>query len=339
MTEAAGTTEDPGTKEAPGTPGTSSTTAPPAAASADTRSSAESGRFGALDTAADVLRCPVCGLPLSRVGTALRCRAGRHSFDIARDGHVSLLAGSRPISGDTADMVRARQRFLAAGHYEPLRRAVVDLAVEHLAEVARRAPDPAHAAEQPTVIDAGCGTGWYLSGVLDRDAQARAVGLDASPRALHAAVRDGDRDHPGRLAGVVCDLFVGIPVADAVADVVLSVFAPRNPLEFHRILRPDGLLVVARPTSDHLAELVGGLPGAVGVDPDKEQRLHDQLAPGFTPVTTRRVRAVLDLPPADAQDLVRMTPSARHVDAEELRTAALPDHVTVSVLVTAFRPR
>ncbi|MFF3856895.1 putative RNA methyltransferase [Micromonospora sp. NPDC002575] len=69
------------------------------------------------------LRCPVCAEPLTEAATgtarALRCPR-RHSFDVARQGYVDLLAGRAPHAGDTAEMVAARADFLAAGHYDPV---------------------------------------------------------------------------------------------------------------------------------------------------------------------------------------------------------------------------
>ena len=43
-------------------------------------------------------------------------------------------------------------------------------------------------------------------------------------------------------------------------------FAPRNPGEFHRVLRPNGSLIVVRPTVDHLAELRRDVPDSVTID-------------------------------------------------------------------------
>lgn len=91
-------------------------------------------------------------------------------------------------------------------------------------------------------------------------------------------------------------------------------FAPRNPAEFHRVLRPHGRLVVVRPTPRHLAELRDRLPGMVAVDPDKERRLHRALDPYFEDGGTERVEYRLSLDAADALDLVAMTPSARHLE-------------------------
>ncbi|MDF1543430.1 MAG: hypothetical protein P1P71_10015, partial [Anaerosomatales bacterium] len=68
------------------------------------------------------LACPHCGgaLALAEAGRTMRCDAG-HSFDIARQGYASLLAGDAHTgTADTAEMVAAREAFLSAGHYEPL---------------------------------------------------------------------------------------------------------------------------------------------------------------------------------------------------------------------------
>jgi 23S rRNA (guanine745-N1)-methyltransferase len=109
----------------------------------------------ALDLILPMLRCPVCGARLLHATAALRCPA-RHSFDIARHGYVSLLTGVRATSGDDAPMVRARRRFLQAGSYAPIRAVIAELA-------ARAAPPPT------TVVEVGCGTGYYLALPRGRD--------------------------------------------------------------------------------------------------------------------------------------------------------------------------
>lgn len=120
---------------------------------------------------------------------------------------------------------------------------------------------------------------------------------------------------------------------------MLNVFAPRNPAEFHRVLRPAGRLVVVRPTGRHLAEVRRRLPGMVTVDRSKEQRLHRALAPCFEAVDTERVEYSVPLARREVRDLVAMTPSARHVTDTDLDDIdRLPDRLTVSVLATAYRP-
>ncbi|MEU8499664.1 methyltransferase domain-containing protein [Streptomyces lavendulae] len=275
----------------------------------------------ALDLSLDLLRCPTC-----RTGClhpdhgALRCPVG-HAFDIARHGYASLLTGTRATSGDDADMVQARGRFLSTGAYAPIREVGARLAADAVSE-------------QGTVVDMGCGTGYYLAGLLDQMPGARGLGLDTSVRALRLAARAHDR-----AAAVAWDVFRPFPLADGAADVVLDVFAPRNPAEFHRVLRPTGRLIVIRPTGRHLAELRGQVPAMVAIDPAKEQRLHQALDPFFEAVVTEQVEYSASLTRLDVLDLVAMTPSARHVSPADLNGGVLPDQVTVSVLATAYQPR
>ncbi|MGY4980032.1 methyltransferase domain-containing protein [Streptomyces sp. 900105755] len=278
----------------------------------------------ALELVLDLLCCPACRTPRIHPDRgALRCPAG-HAFDIARHGYAGLLTGTRATSGDDAAMVRARERFLSTGGYARIRDVVARLAAAAAASV-----------EQATVLDVGCGTGYYLAGVLDRLPGARGLGLDTSVRALRAAARAHDR------AGTAAwDVFRPLPLATGVADVVLDVFAPRNPAEFHRVLRPTGRLIVVRPTGRHLAELRERLPAPVSVDPAKERRLHRALDPFFAVAATEQVEYGAALAREEALDLLAMTPSARHLSRAELSgEASPPGRVTVSVLVTAYRPR
>ncbi|MET9198322.1 putative RNA methyltransferase [Streptomyces olivaceus] len=269
----------------------------------------------------DTLRCPVCGAGLRPVQGALRCPTD-HTFNIARQGYVSLLTGTRALSGDDTAMVQARTRFLATGTYAPVSRVLTHLAAEAMPT-------------RGTVLDAGCGTGYYLAGVLDRLPTARGLGLDASVRALRSAVRSHER-----AAAASWDVFRPFPLADQAVDVVLNVFAPRNPPEFHRVLRGSGRLIVVRPTQQHLAELRAHVPGMVTIDPDKERRLRRALGPFFEAAGTRHLEYPAELTRQEAVDLVGMTPSARHLGQEDLACrGALPDRITVSVLATSYRPR
>lgn len=276
-----------------------------------------------LDVVLPILRCPICGETLGRVDSSLRC-PNRHSFDIARQGYASLLSGGQARSGDDAPMARARIDFLAAGHYAPLRDALAALG-------ASPAPPPA------TVLEVGCGTGYHLAGVLEALPGARGLGLDSSVRALRAAAKA----HP-RAAAATWDVFRPFPVATASVDLVLDVFAPRNPTEFHRVLRPEGRLIVARPDDEHLAELRRRVEGMVDVDPDKEERLTRALDPHFEPLETERISYTASLTAEEAVALMRMTPSARHLSPDDLaalEAEPLPSEVTVSVLASAYRPR
>lgn len=281
----------------------------------------------ALSAVADLLRCPVCGSGLEAAPAALRCGSG-HAFDVARQGHVSLTRGRRRIAGDTAGMVEARDRILRGGHYDPLTAAVVDTA---------RGAVPADAAVPAVVVDLGGGTGHHSARLLDAAPSWRGICLDVSTPALRRAARA----HP-RLAAVGTDIDLPLPLQDGSVDVVLSVFGPRDADGIARVLRPDGILVVASPDRAHLHELVAAA-GLVRVDTAKRDRLADRFG-GWDRLAGRDVRWPMSLDREPARDLAQMGPSGHHLTREVLaeRLEALPEPVTVTgaVSVAAYqRPR
>ena len=79
------------------------------------------------------LACPLDGKPLSWSDSVWRCSDG-HSFDIAKQGYVNLLPVQQKRShdpGDSKAMVAARQRFLDAGHYQPIAEVVSNAVLSH----------------------------------------------------------------------------------------------------------------------------------------------------------------------------------------------------------------
>jgi 23S rRNA (guanine745-N1)-methyltransferase len=267
-----------------------------------------------LSETVDLLRCPVCAGGLEHGEGVLRCQSG-HSFDIARQGYVNLVPGR----ADSSEMVEAREAFLGTGHYRHL--------TEALAEEAA-AVDAAGAA-----VDVGAGTGHHLARVLDALPEQVGLALDASPAALRRAARA----HP-RVAAIGADAWKPLPLRDGIAALVLSIFAPRNPPEMARVLAPGGALIAVTPTTRHLYELVGPL-GLLSVPDDKADRLDEQLGPHFTLDERRTVEHAMFLNREEAAQLVRMGPSAWHVDEQTVaeRLALLSDPLTVTASVTLSR--
>ena len=173
--------------------------------------------------------CPICGGPLERGPSAYSCPAG-HSFDLAREGYVHLLPANRMHSkmpGDDKGMAAARWAFLSKDYYAPLRDALCSIAL-------------ANTGPAPSVLDTGCGEGYYTSGVYQALRRAgRSVtlaGTDISKAILRrAAKREKDAEF------AVASSY-HLPVADGSVDLLLNCFSPLAIEEFHRVLRPGGVL-------------------------------------------------------------------------------------------------
>jgi len=153
------------------------------------------------------------------------------------------------------------------------------------------------------------------------------VALDLSAVAIRRAARAHER-----AGAVVADVTERLPVVDDAAAVVLDVFAPRNQVEYARVLHPDGLLVVVTPRAGHLAELA---EATISVDPEKERRLHESLEPAFVLRSSEDLTWTMDLTAEDVHDVVHMGPSHHHVDPDAVFA---PASVTAAVTVSTWSP-
>lgn len=250
------------------------------------------------------LACPHCTGALDADDGTLSCPRG-HSFDVARQGYVSLLAGDASgLIADDADMIAARERFFATDHYASFHAAVAEAATGARAGI---------------ILDCGAGEGEYLARACAARSAAglggAGIGLDLSKPAARRTARRGPS-----IGAVVANGWARLPVADGAVAAVLSVFAPRNAAEFARVLAPGGLLVVLTPGPRHLQELVEPL-GMISVEAGKVARLDGALH-DFSLVSREKHEWIMDLTASAATDLVAMGPSAHH-GSPQARAAAI----------------
>lgn len=270
------------------------------------------------------LRCPVCVGRLAVADSSrLACRQG-HSFDLARQGYATLVRRAVARSGDSARMVAARSRVLGGDHFALLTRILAARAAATIAGITR-----------PLVADLGAGTGHYLAAVLDAIPAARGLAVDSSPYALRRAAGA----HP-RLGAIGADISAGLPIASSSVDLALDVFAPRNGPETARILTPRGVLLVVTPAPGHLAELRRALR-LLGIDADKRERMDRALGPQLQRAGHESIDFTMTLSHEEVVAVVGMGPSARHLDADDLRVAVAslpgPMRVSGSVELTTYR--
>ena len=237
------------------------------------------------------LRCPVCGGELSLADQkSLVCDgARRHCFDLSSKGHVNLAVGHTG-GGDPKEAVRARSEFLRRGYYSKFADAVCEALSQYLPSGA------------DTVIDAGCGEGYYTERIAEK-CSVSAVGFDLSKAAVESAAARAKREGRDDLFYAVGGIF-SMPVKDECADGVVNLFAPCAEDEFIRVLKKDGVLLVAGAGEDHLF----GLKKRVYDTPYKNEKRSDQ------PVKLKHLRHIsvkYDLEienEEDKQALFSMTP-------------------------------
>src|SRR5207237_1282383 len=125
------------------------------------------------------------------------------------------------------------------------------------------------ASKSDIVLDAGCGDGFYL-GSLARQTGFAAYGVDISVPAVDAAARR----YPD-CEWIVANADRFVPYADRSFSIVLSITARMNAVEFRRVVRDDGRLLVALAAPDDLIELRGA-------GRDRSARTLETFAHGFT---------------------------------------------------------
>ena len=258
-----------------------------------------------------LLRCPVCDRSLTKVGDTLQC-SSQHSFDIAREGYVNLLR--KKVPGDTKEMLVARRNFLERGYYDALSNMLNELVSTCLMLIGNRGWEDWPQA----ILDAGCGEGYYLSRLkhsLDRQLSPQAycyLGLDSSKEAVRmAAKKYRDIDF------LVANINEQLVLAENSVQVLLNIFAPRNPAEFARVIAPKGLLFVVIPNPKHLKSLRSTLR-LLNIEENKKKRVVEQFAEAFQLLAAPTVEYEVWLSGEEVRNIVLMSPNYWHVSQEKL---------------------
>lgn len=259
--------------------------------------------------------CPHCRLTLhsSPDARSLACASG-HAFDRAREGYVNLLPANRKNSrdpGDSAEMVAARRRVHLADTYRPLADAVVaEFAAENV---------------KGTVLDLGCGEGYYTRALLAALPTTSIMAIDIS----RSAVRLAAKNNPAAdiaVASAFC-----LPLPDASLDALVRIFAPSDDSELARVIKPGGFYLEVSPGPRHLWQLRREL---------YETPLeHAQARADIATMTLYRHRELqYELLPEPGQiaDIITMTPFA-HRAAKQRRDNLLASELSAVTMTFSLR--
>ena len=245
--------------------------------------------------------CPLCSKPLFGE-KSLKCE-NNHCFDRAKSGYINLLSGKGKNHGDPKEMVLSRKNFLDKGYYLPLAERVSGICYENTPENA-------------VILDCGCGECYYTEKIysefVKKGKNASFAGIDVSKD----AVNYGSKRFPA------CELAVAsvyaMPAADKSCDAVINIFSPLAREEYLRVLKDNGILIMAIGGENHL----WSLKKAVYDTPYKNEPC-DYALEGFELLFSEKCRYDIELENnEDIMNLFSMTPyyhkSARN-DIEKLK--------------------
>lgn len=271
--------------------------------------------------------CPVCGADLEQTGRSCKC-INRHTYDLSAKGYVNLLLANQRKSkdpGDNKKMLAARRNILEAGCFRKLSDELSQRSAGFAADFT------CNEDEKFTVLEAGCGEGYYLECV---EAELRKRGIEG-----HLYGIDISRDAIAMAAGTGTGIRYAVassrhlPVRTASADCILQIFAPHSDQEFHRVLRNEGKLVTVIPGKHHLYGLKELLYPRPYLNDEAEHPY-----PSFLVRDKLRIRDELVLTdPHAIRDLVMMTPYYWRTDPAmldkllELRELRTPLEFVVTV--------
>lgn len=270
------------------------------------------------------LRCTVrnCQQLLARHERTLRCDNG-HSFDQAKEGYWNLTQpqdkkSSNP--GDSDEAVLARHRWLKKGHASGLVEALKVLA-------------SGTGVEAGPILDLGCGEGSFGPALFPEHA-ASFCGIDLSRRAIKLSARGWPE-----ATWVLANADRGLPAADGSFHIVVSLFGRRPVAEIGRVMRKDGICIVAIPGEEDLIELREQVQQSGHRRSRWEAVVQEMKAVGLELAQHKLWTQQIDLNADEIADALAMTyRAARHSQKSRLDSVE-PMKVTLAADLLLFRRR
>jgi 23S rRNA (guanine745-N1)-methyltransferase len=228
-------------------------------------------------------------------------------------------------------MIESRRRFLDLAVYDRVSDGINEAVAGNLYDPGR--------GRAFSILDAGCGEGFYLKRLKESLARSRGnqipidyYGIDISKFAVRRATQR-DKTMSWFVASIV-----DLPFAPASLDIVLNVFSPAHFAEFSRILSDAGKLVIVSPGPRHLnglREIIYPVAREHAPSPMIEQ------AKGlFSLSTTTRINYQLELKSnGEIMDLLAMTPYFWNIDLNTKAKVEALDRLEldVDVRISVFK--
>ena len=248
---------------------------------------------------ASAFACPICQENLTLVESSLKC-SDRHSFDLAKFGYVNLAPQIKQSANYDKENFQNRQQILEDGFYQAILKGISDiLATKPSAK---------------TVLDIGCGEGFYSRKLQETHSNKTFYAFDISKDSVQIAAKS---EPNWAINWFVGDL-ARLPIKDASMDVLLDVFSPANYGEFRRVLSKDGILIKVIPTENHLKEIRQLAQDQLTKKDYSNQDIKEHFKEHFIIQSSQIASLTKPITAEQRQALLSMTPILFHVDQSKI---------------------
>ena len=255
---------------------------------------------------ASAFACPICQENLTLVESSLKCE-NRHSFDLAKFGYVNLAPQIKQSANYDKENFQNRQQILEAGFYQAILDAVSDLL--------------ASSKTTKTILDIGCGEGFYSRKLQERHPDKTFYAFDISKDSVQIA----SKSEPNWAVNWFVGDLARLPIKDASMDILLDIFSPANYGEFRRVLSKDGILIKVIPTENHLKEIRQKVQDQLTNKDYSNQDIKNHFQEHFTILSSQTASLTKTITTEQLQSLLSMTPLLFHVDQSKIDWSQLTE--------------
>ena len=255
---------------------------------------------------ATAFACPICQENLTLVESSLKCN-NRHSFDLAKFGYVNLAPQIKQSANYDKENFQNRQQILESGFYHAILEAVSDLL--------------ANSETSTTVLDIGCGEGFYSRKLQESHPDKTFYAFDISKDSVQIAAKS----EPNWAVNWFVGDLARLPIRDASMDILLDIFSPANYGEFRRVLSKDGILIKVIPTKNHLKEIRQKVQDQLTNKDYSNQDIKEHFQEHFTILSNQTASLTKTITADQLQALLSMTPLLFHVDQTKIDWSQLKE--------------
>ena len=255
---------------------------------------------------ATAFACPICQENLTLVESSLKCEH-RHSFDLAKFGYVNLAPQIKQSANYDKENFQNRQQILEAGFYQAILETISDLL----------ATKPS----AKTVLDIGCGEGFYSRKLQESHSDKTFYAFDISKDSVQIAAKSETNWAVNWFVGDLARL----PIKDASMDILLDIFSPANYGEFQRVLSKDGILIKVIPTENHLKEIRQMVQDQLTKKDYSNQDIKEHFQEHFSIQASQIASLTKTITTEQRQALLSMTPLLFHVDQTKIDWSQLTE--------------